>query len=45
LQNSSEVNGDSLNNVRHETSELSRNERKEKIYERQNEFETNRKNV
>jgi hypothetical protein len=43
LQNPSQINGDNLQNLRHETSSTLRNKRKEYLKDKMNELETNNK--
>jgi hypothetical protein len=44
LQNPSQINGDNLQNVRHETSRTFRNKKREHLKGKFNELETNNKN-
>jgi tellurite resistance protein len=44
LQNSSQINGDNLQNIRRETSRIFRNKKREHLKGKINELETNNKN-
>jgi hypothetical protein len=44
LQNPSQINGDNLQNLRHESSRTFRNKKREYLKEKINELETNNKN-